>query len=148
MEIREVVLVPLVPNNSYGLCRRNAALNTITCVPTYPSSCTDRGRMLVVWENRRAFALLAFQRYLDSQRACLRKRVCTYADPDWLKLTFQSEGGESRVNCPGFELCEMCQTQVAIHTPGIRLHALVYDILLPNTAINGYATGFRKLSAN
>ena len=96
----------------------------------------------------RARALLTFQRYLDSQRACLRKRVCTYAGADWLKLKLHSEGGESRVNCPGFELCEMCQTQVAMHTPGIKLHTLVYDILLPTTAITGYTTGFRKLPAN
>ena len=41
-----------VPNSPYGLCRRNATVNTITCVPTYPSSCADPGRLFVVWENR------------------------------------------------------------------------------------------------
>ena len=77
MEVREAVLIPHVPNNSYGLCGRKATLNTIACVPTYSSSCTDPGCLPVVWENRTG-TCFAYVSTVLGQPAGLSQEACLY----------------------------------------------------------------------
>ena len=71
----------------------------MTCVRAHGSICTGARRSTVVSENSTVYELLfSLSRCLNNPPACLTfKEVCVYAGVDWLKLTCQSEGGETSV---------------------------------------------------